>query len=174
MPRTSDFGTHNGASHGLSQAQNARPASQAATTCAGRASASTVRYRPVAGGRATAQRAGRSGPLECRLPPGSYESQNCSSIQSCRSCWLPCLLLAHLRLEILAEFLRAVLTTYVKASASVLSRILSQPQTHRSHVRAYRGVSMMLGRAGSGGEYHHRAPRRNQPVRCVHRLKHTR
>jgi hypothetical protein len=41
----------------------------------------------------------------------SYESQNWSSIQSCRSCWLPCLLLAHLRLEILAEFLRAVLTT---------------------------------------------------------------
>jgi hypothetical protein len=62
----------------------------------------------------------------------------------------------------------------VKASARVLSRILSQPQTPRSHVRAYRGVSMMLGRAGSGGEYHHRAPRRNQPVRCVHRLKHTR
>ncbi len=31
MPRTSDFGTHNGASHGLSKAQNARPASQAAT-----------------------------------------------------------------------------------------------------------------------------------------------
>ena len=42
---TSDFGTHNGASHGLSKAQNARPASQAATTCAGRASAGTVRYR---------------------------------------------------------------------------------------------------------------------------------
>jgi hypothetical protein len=45
MPRTFDFGTHNGASHGLSKAQNARPASQAATTCAGRASASTVRYK---------------------------------------------------------------------------------------------------------------------------------
>ena len=61
----------------------------------------------------------------------------------------------------------------VKASARVLSRILSQPQTPRSHVRAYRGVSMMLGRAGSGGEYHHRAPRRKQLVRRVHRLKHT-
>ena len=37
----------------------------------------------------------------------------------------------------------------VEASARVPTRILSHPQPHRSHVRAYLGASMMLGRAAS-------------------------
>jgi hypothetical protein len=37
----------------------------------------------------------------------------------------------------------------VEASAREPTRILSQPQTHRSHVRAYLGAFMMLGRAAS-------------------------
>ena len=37
----------------------------------------------------------------------------------------------------------------MEASARVPTRILSHPQPHRSHVRAYLGASMMLGRAAS-------------------------
>ena len=37
----------------------------------------------------------------------------------------------------------------VKASAREPTRILSKPQTQRSHVRAYLGASMMLARAAS-------------------------